>query len=164
MGVSNENFRGRVQPGYLHITNALIEEENLELQIQYVAAPSVAPTNDSASNNANQDQLQPPRPSLFITMYGPMELYDEIGEFFQSNDIFLQDPANCSRIVRYCNPHRLSSADPNNYQWTSELSPGHLMLEMKDISAGPDIIDLLDSEVDLAETPQPPAIETLLKK
>jgi len=97
-------------------------------------------------------------------MYGPAELCYEIGEFFQSYDMFIQDPSNCNRLVRYCNPHRLSSADPNNCQWTWDLIPGDLTWETKDVSAGPDILDLLDSQVDLAETPQPLVIETVLKR
>ncbi|KAK0622598.1 SNF2 family N-terminal domain-containing protein [Immersiella caudata] len=91
-------------------------------------------------------------------------LCQDISEFFESNEMFIQDPENCDRRVRYCNPHRLSSADPHNLQWTCDLNPGDLTFDMKDASAGPDILDFLDSQADLTETPQPPAIETLLKR
>ncbi|KAK4444372.1 SNF2 family N-terminal domain-containing protein [Podospora aff. communis PSN243] len=137
------------------------EEGSLELHVQYLAA---APASGGSSIKTCQDQVQSARLSLSITMYGLMHLCEEIGEFFESNEMFIQDPDNCNRRARYCNPHRLSSADPNNFQWTSDLDPADITFEVKDVTAGSDILDLLDSQADLAETPQPPAIETILKR
>ena len=97
-------------------------------------------------------------------MYGPTELLNHIGDFFTFYNIFIQDPRNCNRVVRYCNPHRLSSLILEDHPWTSHLGVNANMVELKDIAAGPELLDLLDSQSDLAETPQPWAIATILER
>lgn len=154
-----QSLSGKVLPSHLHITNALWDEKGLELQVHCLPSRPKPPR---ILDNRKPPNMSTSQCVLSIIMYGPKELSDDIDAFFQYNDIFIQDPLNCDRVVRYHNPQRLSSADPNNCQWTLSLSPGGLTLEGKDVSTGPDILDLLDSQVDLAETPQPPAIETLL--
>ena len=44
-------------------------------------------------------------------VYGPRRLFDSIGEFLESCNVFLQDPQGCDRNVPYRNPHRLSGLD-----------------------------------------------------
>ena len=97
-------------------------------------------------------------------MYGPMDLFDHIGELFESYDIFIQGPRNCNRVVRYCNPHRLSSLVLEDHPWTSDLSVNANLVELTDIAAGTELLDLLDSQSDLAEAPQPQAIATILER
>ena len=164
MGLNNDNFQGKVQPGFLHITSELVKDASLKLQVHCVQREPVALPRNGNTKKGIQPQLQSLRSSLSITLYGPITLYDEIGEFFESYEMFIQDPQNCDLTVRYCNPHRLSSASLNNCQWTSDLNAGNCSLKIKDISAGSDVVDLLDSQVELAESPQPLAIETLLKR
>jgi hypothetical protein len=97
-------------------------------------------------------------------MYGPMELFDDVGNFFEANEIFIQDPKGCNREVRYCNPHRLSSLNFDSSPWTSRFDGNVDLAEMKDASTGPELLDLLDSQSNLAETPQPSAISTVLER
>ncbi|PVH83787.1 hypothetical protein DL98DRAFT_412175, partial [Cadophora sp. DSE1049] len=58
--------------------------------------------------------------SLSVVIYGPMTIYDDIGKFLQDVGMYLQDPQNCDRKVRYRNPHRLSGLD-EDAPMTSEL-------------------------------------------
>lgn len=97
-------------------------------------------------------------------MYGPIELFDDIGEYFEENEIFIQDPKGCNRDVRYCNPHRLSSLNLDGPIWTSQLGGNVDLVETKEISTGPELLDILDSQSNLAEAPQPSAITTILER
>lgn len=51
--------------------------------------------------------------TLHLIVYGPADMCDNVGDFFQQADVYLQDPKNCDQNVKYCNPHRLSSLDPS---------------------------------------------------
>lgn len=93
-----------------------------------------------------------------------MELFDEVGDFFEANDIFIQDPKGCNREVRYCNPHRLSSLNLDGSTWTSQFDGNVDLADMKDVTTGPELLDLLDSQSNLAETSQPSAIATILER
>jgi hypothetical protein len=97
-------------------------------------------------------------------MYGPWNLYNDIGEFFETNDMFIQDPRSCDRDVRYCNPHRLSSLTLENCTWTSQLYNNQDFSELKDVGAGTELLELLDSQSNLAEAAQPLAISTALER
>ena len=48
---------------------------------------------------------------LFVILYGNMDSFESIGDFFQKCTIFLQDPLHCTRNVPYRNPHLLSGLD-----------------------------------------------------
>ena len=45
---------------------------------------------------------------LSVILYGPLRNFDEVGEYLDNCEIYLQDPKGCDRNVRYRNPHRLS--------------------------------------------------------
>jgi SWI/SNF-related matrix-associated actin-dependent regulator of chromatin subfamily A3 len=165
-GIDDPNFSGKVQPAYLHITSALIEDEDLKLQIECIPDETDASTIIRVNSNGKRSSHAPVlsvRCNLSVTMYGPMDLFDHIGEFFESYDIFIQDPRNCNRVVRYCNPHRLSAL-LEDHPWTSDLGVNANLVELKDIAAGPELLDLLDSQSGLAEMPQPWAIATNLER
>ena len=48
---------------------------------------------------------------VFVILYGPMDLFEGIGEYLQKCAVYLQDPLHCDRNVLYRNPHRLSEPD-----------------------------------------------------
>ncbi|PFH57629.1 hypothetical protein XA68_14768 [Ophiocordyceps unilateralis] len=102
---------------------------------------------------------------LDVTLYGPFELSEELGSWLQEYDIFLQDPQTCHLDVRYCNPQRLSSDDmgscPMLVQFVARSS-GRIHLQA--IAEGPNLLDMLDNNVDLEESPQPRSIRTTLKR
>lgn len=89
----------------------------------------------------------------------------DIGNFFQTCEMYLQDPSDCDRDVRYCNPHRLSSVNLNSGPWTSELETIlNNLIEMKPIAPMPDLLDVLESSEKLPEAMQPDAIQTPLER
>ena len=105
--------------------------------------------------------------SLLIIVYGPSSLSDDLGEFFQSYDIYLQDPRGCELDVRYCNPHRLSSMDLPSCPLTSELTLQGTSLaafNLEEAPQHPDLLAILNSQEDLPEAPQPDAIQTNLER
>lgn len=104
---------------------------------------------------------------LSIVIYGLQGLVNNVGDFFQEVDMYLQDPIGCDLDVRYCNPHRLSSLNMNDCPMTSELGrPGvepHQIL-FPNIPDEPDVLDVFDAYQDLPEAPQPALIRSLLKR
>jgi len=161
-GIDDPDFSGKVQPACLHITSAPIEDEDLELQIECISDEIDASTAIPVNSNGKRSSYAPVlsvRCNLSVTMYCPMDLFDHIEEFFEFYDIFIQDPRNCNRVVRYCNSPRLSAL-LEDHPWTSNLSVNANLIELKDIVAGPELLDLLYPQSDLAETPQPWAIAT----
>lgn len=103
--------------------------------------------------------------TLSITVYGPLELFDEIGTFFQEYEFYLQDPGQVGqRDVPYCNPHRLSSDNLTTCLLLSEfLKQNSKLVGFEDILGQPDLLDILSRHADLEEAPQPTAIRTTLK-
>lgn len=103
--------------------------------------------------------------TLEITVFGPWELFEMIGIWFQDHDVYLQDPRTCYLDVKYCNPHKLGSEDLEACPTLSEITsrtigPGH----MQDITARPDLLDMLNGQNDLEETPTPSAIQAHLHR
>lgn len=98
-------------------------------------------------------------------MFGFLDLLDDIGTFFQEQDVYLQDPTQCDRHVRYCNPHRLSSMEPDRCIWTSDLGKSTTqLLEFTTSLTTPEILDAITSAQDLPEADQPQAIRTALAR
>lgn len=101
---------------------------------------------------------------LEITVYGSFEIFDEIGDWFQGHDIYLQDPRSCHIEVKYCNPQRLSADDIHTCPPLSEVVPKRSFINLQDISLRPDPLDILSSHTELEETPQPLVIRATLQK
>jgi hypothetical protein len=102
-----------------------------------------------------------------MIIYGPLSLTEEIGEFFQSYDIYLQDPYHCDWDVRYCNPHRLSSADLMSLPMTSEINSTMTVLGTTTSEILPErseLLAILNTSEELPEAPQPEAIKTVLER
>lgn len=47
---------------------------------------------------------------LDAIVYGPFNLFEDVGDFAQHCDLYLQDPVGCACNVPYLNPHRLSNS------------------------------------------------------
>ncbi|RWA04745.1 hypothetical protein EKO27_g10360 [Xylaria grammica] len=105
--------------------------------------------------------------SLNIVIYGPLSLSEELGDFFQSYDIYLQDPRHCDRQVKYCNPHRLSSTDPTSLPMTSEINSIMNAIELgapELIPERSELLAILNTIEELPEAQQPEAIRTTLER
>jgi hypothetical protein len=102
-----------------------------------------------------------------IILYGPHGLTENVGEFFQDVDMYLQDPQGCDWDVTYCNPHRLSSLDMDSCPMTSELSRPGTELDpslFQTIPSESDVLEVLDAHQDPPEAPQPELIRSSLKR
>jgi hypothetical protein len=154
---------GSILPDHTHLTDALLEESAIELDITCTCSSdqSVAPSSQRRAKFAGRTVSC----SLSITLYGTMELFELVGKFFQSNDVYLQDPQCCERNVRYCNPHRLSFSDLDSCIRTSELGQHTAQLvELAQHEPASDLLGVLESQMDLPETEQPARILTTMAK
>lgn len=104
--------------------------------------------------------------SLDVTVYGPFELFDEIGTYFQDYNIYLQDPSKVERQdVKYCNPHRLSVEDIESCHLVSDhISWNSKLVGFEQIMDRSELLDILSSHADLEEASQPAALKTTLKR
>ncbi|CAN9407321.1 unnamed protein product [Alternaria alternata] len=103
--------------------------------------------------------------SLDLTVYGPKELFEEIGEWLQEHNVYLQDPKVCHMDVKYWNPHRLSSTDPESCPFVSQVvlfSSG--VAQFQEIEEQPDLLDIISGQDDLEETAAPKMIRATLHR
>jgi len=163
-GIDNKELTGWILAEDNHLTSALLEEPAIELDVKCVPAPG-QPAEPGPKQISSVSGRGVPC-SISITLYGPMELFDDVGQFFQSNDIYLQDPHLCSRNVKYCNPHRLPPEDPASCIWTSELEKktAPQLSEPHIYNTTQGLLHLLESHVDIPETQQPPFIRTTMAR
>lgn len=145
------------------MTDALLEESGIELSVICFKDPYHP--SSAAQHNTFKQFEKALDCTMSITIYGPLELFEEIGSFFQEHDVYLQDPLHCDRHVRYCNPHRLSSADLEKCIWTSDLGkPTTQLVELTSTVPTPELLDAITSAQDLLEADQPQAIRTTLAR
>ncbi|WQF88244.1 Putative helicase, P-loop containing nucleoside triphosphate hydrolase, SNF2-like domain superfamily [Colletotrichum destructivum] len=123
---------------------------------------TVSETSDTRKANQRFIQMHC---NLEITVYGPFSEFEEIGNWFQEYDVYLQDPVHCHLDAPYANPHKLSSNDltwcPMVWQVVSQSSD---QVFLKDITDRIDMLDMLNSRSDLEEANQPTVIATELKR
>ncbi|KAI3324876.1 SNF2 family N-terminal domain-containing protein [Xylariaceae sp. AK1471] len=154
--------RGNISTQHSQLLQAILDEPTVLLQVSC--------TLDDTDRNKpkrirNTSRIVPC--SLDIILYGPLSLSEELGNFFQSYDIYLQDPRHCDWDVRYCNPHRLSSADAMSLPMTSEINGMVNTMETATLEFMPersDLLAILDTNEELPEARQPDAIKTLLER
>ncbi|KAL7917884.1 SNF2 family N-terminal domain-containing protein [Trichoderma austrokoningii] len=161
--IDNDSINGTIDPDYTHLTDLLRNEVELDLQIMCTfdfSRPSGA-----GKRAASRLPKYTIPCTISIIIYGPFEMLADIGNFFQTCEIYLQDPSDCDRNVRYCNPHRLSSTNLDACSWTSELKANQTnVIEIKPISPLPELLDIIESTVKLPEAIQPDAIRTTLER
>ena len=103
--------------------------------------------------------------TLDITVHGPYELFDEIGEWFQEYNVYLQDPRICHLDVRYCNPHKLSSQDLGSSPFVSHVvAHGSTTIHFQELVERPDLLDIISGQEDLAEAMSPCLLSTVLHR
>lgn len=171
VGIEDYTFRGDVSADFTFLTAPLMEEKSLELQVtctMSIDAPKLL-------KNGKRLRLAtlPSKCALDIILYGPIQaagaictFIDECNEYLDDHrKLYLQDPVGCDRNVRYCNPQRLPPLDPEAIQMTFDLAiKRQQLVELEAIEPQMDLLELLDSQEDLPEALQPPAIATPLKR
>ncbi|OAL43119.1 hypothetical protein IQ07DRAFT_593302 [Pyrenochaeta sp. DS3sAY3a] len=99
---------------------------------------------------------------LGIIVYGPKRVLEEVGDFMNKCDCFLEDPVNCDRNVPYLNPQLLSSIyeDP---PMTFDL-PQLQQPNVQDFSrASTDILAGFETIDSIEEAANPTSLRTTLK-
>ncbi|KAF2789211.1 hypothetical protein K505DRAFT_284789 [Melanomma pulvis-pyrius CBS 109.77] len=92
-------------------------------------------------------------------IYGPMDLFDDVGEFLQDNHQYLQTPKGCDRNVPYRNPQMMAGLD-DVPQWTFDFdSPPH---EFEKLEGATGLMDSLQTDEILPESETPPGLKTAL--
>jgi hypothetical protein len=151
---------GHIMSEYGQIMQGLLDETSVELRVSCVVDSHRA----LDSHKVPRDLSTVPC-TLEVTLYGPLDLFDELGSWFEDYQIFLQDPRECHRDVRYCNPHRLSSESFSSALLLSEaIAQGSRDLQLETVSKQPDLLDDLNSHDDLEEASQPAVIKRELRR
>ncbi|KAH9885563.1 SNF2 family N-terminal domain-containing protein [Xylariomycetidae sp. FL2044] len=152
--VESQEIHGKVHISHGQMVQGLLDEDTLQLYATCHA----------------QDKTEPLRKSvqipcyLNITLYGPLELFDEIGTWFQEYETYLQDPKDCHMSVRYCNPQRLSAMDVESCPMVQDITSRPFRpLHMLNTAPRQDFLEILNNQVDLEETQQPISLLTDLK-
>lgn len=141
---------GVVGPREAQVLCALSQDSQLDMQI------FLSPSDSGIKEGRNQRAA-----ALTIIVYGPLDLFDDVGDFFQTCNMYLQDPVGCDRNVRYCNPHRLSGLDVEA-PMTLDLDSAHRHMHISEISGNIDLLEGLNAPIDLPESESPPALVTSL--
>ncbi|KAI1758876.1 SNF2 family N-terminal domain-containing protein [Hypoxylon sp. FL1150] len=156
-GLGNTHMSGRIHTEHCQMIQALLEEQSFQLFASCI-------TNTEQVNPKTRKSSRISKCTLDITVYGPMELFEEIGSWLQEYDIYLQDPRLCYMDTKYCNPQRLSSSDVRSCPLVSDVTNRPVTVKVQSIPAQADMLDILSSHSDLKEARQPTAIKTALEK
>jgi hypothetical protein len=163
VSIDDDSIIGTIDPDYTHLTHLLQSEAELDLQL--ICTIDFSRSSGAGKRTSSRLPTHTVPCTISIIIYGPFEMLTDIGDFFQTCEIYLQDPSDCDRNVRYCNPHRLSSTNLISCPWTSELKANrNNLVEMKPISPLPELLDVLESSEKLPEAIQPDAIRTRLER
>ncbi|KAI1124795.1 SNF2 family N-terminal domain-containing protein [Nemania abortiva] len=154
----NRDMKGRIHSTHSQMIQGLLDEQTLDLHVDCILDMQLT------KRKPLQNSFLLPC-TLEITVYGPLELYGEIGSWFQEYEIYLQDPRICHLDVRYCNPQRLSSYNFEFCPLVSEVVKlASSLIPLQHIAEQTDMLQILSNSVDLEETPQPEAIRATLKR
>ncbi|KAI9766764.1 MAG: hypothetical protein M1839_004768 [Geoglossum umbratile] len=140
----------------LHILRSLTEEQSIELQLRCTVE-----LNQQTPGSRVKSNLSRPSAYLSTIIYGPLDLFADVGIFVEKYDMYLQDPHGCDRNVKYRNPHRLSGLDPD-VPMTLEFVQLTVSHEKAQIPV--DLMASLESDQFLPDTEAPSALRTALYK
>ncbi|KAK2028566.1 hypothetical protein LX32DRAFT_673422 [Colletotrichum zoysiae] len=144
--------------GYNQMIQEMLDDDTLRLYVMCDAG-------ELSGTRGSAQKFQQLSCSLSITVYGPADDFDEIGNWFQAYNVYLQDPLICHLDTRYCNPHKLSFNSVECCIMVSEIvSSASKHIELQDITEPVDMLDMLNSRCDLEEAKQPVVITAELKR
>ena len=142
--------------------NVLLEEHELHLQPLIIPSRSPAMGGDEtrmsvkAAASARTTSL-----ALLVNIYGPMDLYDLVGDFLSRCSENLQPPSLCDRNVPYRNPQSLSGRDENP-PLTFHFRAGACSNEIELTETDSDPSAALETQTTFPESQVPIAIQTPL--
>lgn len=153
------NIKGRISSDFAQMLHGVLGEASMRLEVSCIV--EVDRHSKTADQMTSQRQCH-----LDITLYGPVDLFDEIGTYFEGYGVYLQDPLQIGeQDFKYCNPHRLSSQDLSSCRFLSDfLVRNSHVAGFEEMAQKPDLLDILSSHDELDEHPQPRAIQTSLKR
>ena len=153
---------GKLEPRYSKILQVLRNDEDVELQAYVVPTHSQEPPKSLVKKSYKELMPSRTRPvSLSVILYGPMQLFDAIGEFLERCSEFLQSPLHCDRNLPYRNPQSLSGKD-HNPPMTFQLEADLCDSQIETMVQGSDPSSALETEDSLQETQGPSSIRTSL--
>ena len=153
---------GKLEPRYSKILQVLRNDEDVELQAYVVPTHSQEPPKGLVKKSYKELMPSRTRPvSLSIILYGPMQLFDAIGEFLERCSEFLQSPLHCDRNLPYRNPQSLSGKD-HNPPMTFQLEADLCDSQIETMVQGPDPSSALETEDFLQQTQGPSSVRTSL--
>ncbi|KAL2855380.1 SNF2 family N-terminal domain-containing protein [Aspergillus pseudoustus] len=140
-------------PETLQFLSILSQEEGIELQIQLHREKHTKKVYGKKGKCGD-----PITTTLNVVVYGPFDLFEDIGDFTQDNGYYLQEPRHCDRNVPYRNPHCLSGED-DEVPFTFDLGK-----QEEDIVAAkiPDLLVGLETCEVFPEDHDPPGLTTPL--
>jgi SWI/SNF-related matrix-associated actin-dependent regulator of chromatin subfamily A3 len=134
---------------------ALRDELGVEVQLQIHLTNAF----ESFQRSSRRSKKKHAIPMLLANLYGSMDVFDDVGDFLQDNNQYLQDPQGCDRNVLYRNPHMMAGLDDIS-QWTSDFDSPVDESEMLEEARG--LMDGLQTDEILAERETPPLLKTPL--
>ena len=158
--LNDEECRGHIDSTHGQMIQGLLDEKTLQLYISCSVG--------EASGNPKSSWGTVLLPcTLQITVYGPAELLDEIGPWFQDYDTYLQDPLVCHLDVKYINPQRFSASASVSSPCllvSEVVSRSRTALQLQAIDERGDPLSALVGGVDLDEASQPTSVTTALAR
>nr|KAH0541367.1 hypothetical protein FGG08_004131 [Glutinoglossum americanum] len=155
-GVDNSRIGIPEEQG-LHILRGFSEEQIIDLQLLC----TIESNQRAWDSKASKSKLSNPPAYVSAIVYGPLDLFEDVGKFVEECGMYLQDPRGCDRNVKYRNPHRLSGLDPD-VPMTSELV--QLTISHEKARNPVDLLAGLESDEFLPEADTPSALRTVLYK
>ncbi|MCJ1426373.1 hypothetical protein MMC29_004276 [Sticta canariensis] len=107
-------------------------------------------------------KYQPGAMHLCANIYGPLTMFDSVGNFASKCGLFLQDPQHCDRDVKYQNPHRMVFEGDVPVYTQSMCAPQHRLSEIKEINKPLDLFRDLEIEENLTKSEPCSAVRTKL--
>jgi hypothetical protein len=153
----NHSPLGTPEENGLYFLRGLSEEQSIDLQLLC----TIELNRQALGSKTNKPKPSSPSAYLSTIIYGPLDLFEDVGKFVEEYDMYLQDPHSCDRNVKYRNPHRLSGLDPN-VPMTLDLV--QLATSHEKAPSPVDLLAGLESDEFLPDTEAPPALRTALYK
>ncbi|OCL09248.1 hypothetical protein AOQ84DRAFT_376003 [Glonium stellatum] len=139
------------------VLRLLDEDKDIEIQLSFSTTRQHAmPSRRSQRQKAMGDSA-----CLSVIIYGTPELFDDVGNFLQEKNMYLQDPRSCDRNVEYRNPHRLSGLDPH-VPMALELMPDIISRTIETAPEPADILLDFENGAELTEAESPRLLGTPL--
>ncbi|KAF4437905.1 alpha-1,6-mannosyltransferase subunit [Fusarium austroafricanum] len=91
-----QKVSGQILSEHGQMIQGLLDEKSLDLYTSCAVNDSPITEAQKASRSLSTIPC-----ILDITVYGPLELFDEIGPWFEDYQVYLQDPRECHRDVRH---------------------------------------------------------------